>query len=745
MSSNAMRPEDADRQAAAGDPVSALSSLEPRDLRGLLHACEALSAELVTSRVIDTLMNLAINISRAARGVLLLEADSEARFEVAAIALADGTRVDTQRPDSANPELPESVIEWVLTSRDPVSIDDAALPNAFSADPYVARCACRSALCLPLATRAKLVGVLYLEHGIDSRVFSEPRTTLMAALASQAALSLQNARVHAELERASYIQRRMIDSIPTLGWTASPDGVGNFFNRRWLDYTGLTLEEARSGWVVAIHSEDLPNLMRVWQGLMASGQPGGVEARLRGADGAYRWFLFRAHPLHDEKGNVMEWFGSNTDIEERKQAEFEFAARARFSTLRSEVSAGLAGASMHALDAQIELALRRIGEFFDLDSVSIHGLRTLGDEAAPNHAWTRDAVARTVLGTAGRLPQLVEALRCGNDIRLTRVKDMPQEQRSAQEALQALGVRSMCTLPLVISGVSSASMHLISVSREFDWPTETIQGLHLLAELFGNALARQRAELELSRSAAALEHAQRELANVTRMTTLGELAAAIAHQINQPLAAMVADASACLNWLSSVEPDLPSVRNALEAVTRDGERAGQVLKRVRSLLSRSFTDVGACDLCAVIESTVPLVRGQLERDGVTLETRLAPESASVLGDALQLQQVVLNLVLNASEASRHVASARRQVVIRTSFECSDGVPSVIVSVEDTGSGIAAEELAHVFETFYTTKASGFGMGLSISRTIIERHGGRLWAESSADVGSTFHFALARLA
>jgi C4-dicarboxylate-specific signal transduction histidine kinase len=264
----------------------------------------------------------------------------------------------------------------------------------------------------------------------------------------------------------------------------------------------------------------------------------------------------------------------------------------------------------------------------------------------------------------------------------------------------------------------------------------------LFGEAFANALARQQAALDLDRAASALERAQRELAHVTRVTTLGELAASIAHEVNQPLAAMVANASACLNWLSRDEPDLPVIREALEALTSDGHRAGQVVSRIRALLSRSSVAVAACDVSPVVEGVVALLRGQLLRDGVRLETSLAQGLPCVMGDPVQLQQVLLNLVLNAADASREVAAERRRVVVRTSVEGPKEAPSVVVAVEDAGVGLGGVEVARLFETFYSSKPTGLGMGLSISRSIMERHGGRLWAEANVGEGATFRFALA---
>src|SRR6266436_4214199 len=247
--------------------------------------------------------------------------------------------------------------------------------------------------------------------------------------------------------------------------------------------------------------------------------------------------------------------------------------------------------------------------------------------------------------------------------------------------------------------------------------------------------------LERKRAEEALHQAREELAHVTRVTTLGELAASIAHEINQPLAAIVADASACLNWLEADRPDLDSVREALGAVVKDGERAGEVITRIRALLSRSSVAHGPCDLAEVIRDVLLLVGPELERHGTVLQTSLATDLPGVMGDRVQLQQVLLNLLLNAAEAVRNVPLERRRLVVRSAVEQRDDGSWAVVAVEDAGVGFREEQAAHLFEAFYTTKPGGLGMGLSISRSIMDGHRGRLWATANSGHGATFHFAL----
>jgi len=239
----------------------------------------------------------------------------------------------------------------------------------------------------------------------------------------------------------------------------------------------------------------------------------------------------------------------------------------------------------------------------------------------------------------------------------------------------------------------------------------------------------------------ALHQAQAELARVTRVTTLGELAASIAHEVNQPLAAIGADANACLHWLATDRPDLDSVREALTAIVKDGDRAGAVITRIRTLLARTSVAHGPCDITTAIRDVLPLIGPEIGRHGILLQTSLAPDLPQVMGDRIQLQQVLLNLLLNAAEAMRDVPPVRRRMVVRATADHRDDGPWAIVAVEDAGVGFGEAEAPRLFEAFYTTKPGGLGMGLSISRSIVDSHRGRLWATANPEHGATFHLAL----
>ena len=255
------------------------------------------------------------------------------------------------------------------------------------------------------------------------------------------------------------------------------------------------------------------------------------------------------------------------------------------------------------------------------------------------------------------------------------------------------------------------------------------------------ALAVTRDLTDRVRASEALQEAQAELAHVTRVMTLGELTASIAHEVNQPLAAIVADANASLNWLAASPPALGSVREALDAIVKDGHRAADVIQRIRQLATKTSPQKARLDVNDVIRDVVPLIGTEVRGHEVSLRIDLAPELPPVLADRIQLQQVLINLVMNGIEAMASMGERPRELVVRSQPGDED---QVMVSVRDAGVGIDVQKMDQLFSAFYTTKPDGMGMGLSISRSIIEAHGGRLWATPNGDHGATFHFALPRM-
>ena len=251
-------------------------------------------------------------------------------------------------------------------------------------------------------------------------------------------------------------------------------------------------------------------------------------------------------------------------------------------------------------------------------------------------------------------------------------------------------------------------------------------------ELRGQMAERQRAE-------EALQKTQVELAHATRVMTMGELTASIAHEINQPLAAVVTNGSACLRWLAGAKPNLEEARNAVARIVKAGNRASEVIAEVRALVKKGPPHKEFVDMNALIEEVIGLVRAEMVRHHVEQRADLADDLPQVYGDRIQLQQVLLNLIVNAIEAMNAVADRSRELRIRSEWQ--DQPECVLVSVRDSGNGLDANNLERVFDAFFTTKPEGIGMGLSIGRSIIAAHGGRLWAGPNQDYGTTFLFTI----
>jgi PAS domain S-box-containing protein len=261
-------------------------------------------------------------------------------------------------------------------------------------------------------------------------------------------------------------------------------------------------------------------------------------------------------------------------------------------------------------------------------------------------------------------------------------------------------------------------------------PLETEEG-KLVSSAIRDITERKRAEQ-------ALEKAQAELAHVARVATLGEMTGSIAHEINQPLAAVVNNANACLRWLAGPTPNLEEARQSAALITADGYRAGEIIGRIRALAKKAPSRKDWIDVNETILEVIALARSEVHSNGVSLQTRLGDGMPLILGDRIQLQQVILNLIINAIEAMSGVSENPRELVVRSE---KDGSQGVLIAVRDLGPGLDPESLDHLFTAFFTTKAKGMGMGLAISRSIIEAHGGRLWATVNQDRGATFQFTL----
>ena len=327
-------------------------------------------------------------------------------------------------------------------------------------------------------------------------------------------------------------------------------------------------------------------------------------------------------------------------------------------------------------------------------------------------------------------------------------KDFCEYEEGLNEAVANQRLAVLCTYPLAACGAAE----ILDVVRTHQFALARRRGSWDLIETAGLKQAkaeikRLNEELEqrvvertsqLMLASEALREAQTELAHVNRVTTMGLLAASIAHEVNQPVAAAVTNAHAALRWLGAQPPDLEEARQALAYIIKDGHRAGEIIHRIRGLIKRAPSRNDRLDINETIREVIALTRSEVQRNRVSLQTRLANGLPLVQGDRIQLQQVILNLIVNAVEAMSGASEGARELLISTGKDASN---AVLVAVRDSGSGLDPEGLDRLFDAFYTTKPSGMGMGLSICRSIIEAHGGRVWAMANVPQGAVFKFTL----
>jgi PAS domain S-box-containing protein len=487
-----------------------------------------------------------------------------------------------------------------------------------------------------------------------------------------------------EIKKSEDRLQLVIDTIPTLVWRAGPEGIPDFLNQPALDYTGLSLDQAATGWPRAFHPADKKGMLQKWSAIRESGRRGGLEARLRRFDGEYRWFLFQAEPLRDELGNIVKWYGSSTDIEDRKQME---------NALRQS-------------EAYLAQAQR-------LSLTGTFGWRI----ATGENTWSAETF---------RIFGYDEASFATVDMVLARTH--PEDRAAVQQSIDRASIDRNDydhAYRLMMPDGSVKFVHAVARAAR-----DASGGIEFVGAVT-DVTATKRAEEKLHK-------AQMELAHVTRVTTLGELTASIAHEVNQPLAAVIANAEACLRWLDRETPNLNAARRSVEWVVSDANRASEVMRRVRALVNTAGIEKLPLDVNDVIRETIELMRLELISHRVSLQMRLAEALPLILGDRVQLQQVIINLVMNGIEAMESVTARPRELVIRSG---QDERRQVFVAVTDCGIGISAENVDRLFDAFFTTKRTGMGMGLSICRSIVEAHGGRLSASGNEGTGAAFQFAL----
>ena len=417
----------------------------------------------------------------------------------------------------------------------------------------------------------------------------------------------------------------------------------------------------------------------------------------------------------------------------RRRAEVLLGERLRFETLLSEQVATFSRVSGADVDRAIQRALRRIADFLAVDWGNLTEYSDDSRMARVTHWWVAEGVGPppSAIGFE-EIPWVVTRLRRGELVRFSKIEELPESEAAVdRQTYRRLGIKSQVAVPLTVEGVVVGALAFSTVGSERPWRDEFVQRLHLLGEVFANTLSRRRSEMEGQRL-------RQDLAHVGRVSTMGELTASLAHELNQPLTAILSNAQAAQRILGSERADLAEIREILGDIVEDDKRAGEVIHRLRGFLKKGTLELSTLDIGELVSQVARLVSSDAIIRNVTIRLELTSGTPPVCGDRVQLQQVVLNLLMNGLDAMRESGVGERTLVLRTS---SPGPASVVVAVEDSGVGIEGADLDHVFHAFYTTKPDGLGMGLAIARSIVEAHGGQLEAQNNPQGGATFSFTL----
>jgi PAS domain S-box-containing protein len=537
------------------------------DIATVWKASQAVSCEIIPQKLIESLMTLALEHAGAARGVLIVVRDGALLVEAVAKISQTSVHVSLQPDTSISAILPVSLVKTIVRTRETIIVDDASKPNLFTRDEYVARARPRSLLGLPLVKQGRLIAVIYLENDLTPATFTPRRLAVLELLASQAAISLENARLYADLINENR-ERRKVEA-----FLAETQRVSHTGSWRW---------NVRTGEV----------------------QCSAEQLRILGLD------QMVACPSHADLLRMVH-------PEDRLVVKDAFAEATRERRL-----------------------IRR-----DFRLVSLGGrLKHVLIIGRPN------------------IDETNEFLFCGTMMDIT-------ERCQAEEALR---------------------------------------------------------------------RSQAELARNVQLSTIGELAASIIHEVNQPLTAIVASAEASLRWLDREQPNLVKARQAIVRLAQEGKRAGEVISGLRALVQKSKFDLADVDLNEVIREVLALLRDEIGRESVNLDLNLSEAVGAVVADKVQMQQVLLNLIRNGIESMTPIDNRGRVLQVTTDRV---GAGEALVTVADTGVGLSADVTDRIFEPLFTTKRDGMGMGLSICRSIVQAHRGRLWASPNGMQGTRFQFTL----
>ncbi len=424
-------------------------------------------------------------------------------------------------------------------------------------------------------------------------------------------------------------------------------------------------------------------------------------------------------------------------VQHSQQLQESLEERLRFERLLSDLSAAFVSLTANQVDKEIVHWLKELVEFLGVDRGAVVEASEDEETYHTTQYYCAPGIQKPPILSSEEMPWYAKELQEGEILVMEHLPEDLPNGLSAAEIVVWEKTKSHVAIPLKVGDRRLGMIGFSSFRQEVSWPGEVLQRLRLLGEIFANALDRKRAEETLRRMELESQRQREELAHVARLATMDELAASLAHEINQPLAAILTNAQAARRFLARDEPDLNEVREALDDIIADDQRAAQVIMRIRALVKKREPKRSRFNLNEVILEIAGLIGSDAAQRKVAISLDLANDLRSILGDHVQLQQVILNLAINGFNAMEGEKS-RRELSVRTA---NSGSNDIIVSMRDCGPGMEEETMKHMFDAFFTTRAEGMGMGLSISRSIIEAHGGRIWATENPDRGLTFHFSL----
>ena len=476
--------------------------------------------------------------------------------------------------------------------------------------------------------------------------------------------------------------RIVADAAPVLIWMAGIDKLCTFFNKPWLEFTGRSIEqELGNGWAEGVHPDDFQRCFKGYTEAFDARESFAMQYRLRRNDGEYRWVSDQGVARYDEQGKFAGYIGTAVDVTELINKD----AALRESEERMRLATGAVNLGIWELDLRTD------------EIWATNRRRPLLGRPDSGKVTFEDFISRVHPDDRDRIRQMM---------------DQAIEERKDYECEYRLVLPDDIVRWMAIRG-----------SAHFDENGKPARLLGISIDITDQKL---------------VEKANRNLAHASRVASLGELTALIAHEINQPLGAILSNADAAELLLESKSPPLDEVRKILADIRNDDIRASEIIRHIRLLTRKRAMQMEALELNDMTAEVTRLMEAEAHRRNVLLHTELTAVSVMTSGDRVHLQQVLMNLILNGMEAMDSAPEAGRRLFVRTAI---NGERRVEISVTDSGRGIPPEKLPRLFDSFFTTKEDGMGLGLAIARSIIDAHGGRISAENNSEGGATFRFEL----